>query len=90
MKHPYTVVWSQWALGRLTELWLENPAIRSEITVSVNQIDAALSSSAHLIGQPAPTSARLRFVVIPPVAVLYLISDEDRQAKIVAVKLWDD
>lgn len=66
------------------------PAIRNEITVAVNRIDAAVSSSAHILGQPAPTSARLRFVVIPPVALLYRVSDEDRQVKIVAVKLWDD
>ena len=46
----FTVVWSRSAKARLAELWLDNPAIRREITEAADQIDRALAHAPEMIG----------------------------------------
>jgi hypothetical protein len=65
----FTVVWSRSTRRRLAELWLDNPAIRREITEAADQIDRALARVPTTIG--IPVSQRSRLVVHPPLSVLY-------------------
>jgi hypothetical protein len=88
MKPGYTVVWSRSARKRLAELWLENPAVRQEIADAANEIDAALANHPEAIGIATPGRARL--VTRPPLTALFLIFDDDRQVRVIYVKLWDD
>jgi hypothetical protein len=84
----FTVVWSRSAKARLAELWLDNPAIRREITEAADQIDRALAQAPESIG--TSVSPRSRLAVHPPLAVLFWISQSDRQVRVIYVKFWDE
>ena len=88
MRRQYTVSWSPSAERRLAELWVENPLIKQEITRAADEIDAALAHEPNEIG--IPTSARARLVCRPPLSVLFLTREPDRQVRVIFVKLWDD
>jgi len=84
----FTVVWSRSAKTRLAELWLDNPAIRREITEAADQVDRALAQAPETVG--ISVSARSRLVVHPPLSVLFWISANDRQVRVIYVRFWDD
>jgi len=84
----FTVVWSRSSQRRLAELWLDNPSIRQEITDAADQIDRALAHSPESIG--ISVSTRSRLVVHPPLSVLYWISHDDRQVRVIFVRHWTD
>ena len=84
----YTVIWSDSAKARLAELWLDNPAIRAEITEAADHIDRALARSPETVGIMA--SLRARLAVQPPLAFLFLPFEEDRQVRVIYVKIWYD
>jgi hypothetical protein len=84
----YTVVWSRSAKARLAELWLDNPAIRTEITQAADQIDRGLARAPETIG--VSVSARARLAVHPPLSFLFLTSPSDRQVRVIYVKFWDE
>jgi len=84
----FTVVWSRSAVRRLAELWLYNPAVRQEITEAADEIDRALAHAPETIG--LQVSPRSRLVVHPPLSILFWISESDRQARVIYVKLWYD
>jgi hypothetical protein len=90
MKRRFTVVWSSSARARLAELWLDNPAVRHEITEAVNALDAALSKTPANIGVPAAPGAHARLVVNPPISLTYVVRYDDREVRITGVKFWDD
>jgi hypothetical protein len=84
----FTVIWSRSAKRRLAELWLDNPAIRPEITEAADQLDRALARVPSTIG--IPVSPRSRLVVHPPLSALYWISEGDMQVRVIYVSFWDD
>jgi hypothetical protein len=84
----YTVAWSESAKARLAELWLENPAIREEITEAADHIDRTLARAPETVGIMA--SPRARLAVQPPLAFLFLTFAEDRQVRVIYVKIWYD
>jgi hypothetical protein len=84
----YTVVWSPSARRRLAELWLDNPAVRQEIADAADEVDRALAHEPTSVG--ISTSGRARLVVRPPISVLFLVLDDDRQVRVIYVKLWDE
>jgi hypothetical protein len=84
----FTVVWSRSAMARLAGLWLDNPAIRREITEAADQIDRALAQAPESIGMSV--SSRSRLAVHPPLSVLFWVSESDRQVRVIYVKFWDD
>jgi len=88
MKPRFTVVWSASARKRLAELWLDNPAIRQEITDAANEFDAGLAHHPESIGVATPGRARL--VTRPPLTALFLVFEDDRTVRVIYVKLWDD
>jgi hypothetical protein len=84
----FTVVWSRSAKTRLAEFWLDNPAIRREITAAADPLDRALAQAPEMVG--ISVSERSRLVVHPPLSVLFWISAKDRQVRVIYVKFWDD
>jgi hypothetical protein len=84
----YTVVWSRSAKTQLAELWLNNPAIREEITKAADQIDRTLAQAPESLG--IVVSPRARLVVHPPLSALFLVFENDRQVRVIYVKFWDD
>jgi hypothetical protein len=88
MTPRYTVVWDGFAQRKLAELWLNNPAIRRDVTNAVNEIDGLLSQSPATLGIPA--LGRGRIVVRPPVSVLFLLREDDRQVRVLDIKFWDE
>jgi len=84
----FTVVWSRSSQRRLAELWLDNPAIRPEITEAADQIDRALANVPATIG--ISVSSRSRLVVPPPLSVLYWISERDMQVRVIHLSFWDE
>ena len=84
----YTVVWSRAALQRLAELWVDNPAVRQDITKASDEIEAELAKRPLAIGESISPLARL--VVRPPIAVLYRVVDDDRQVRVIHLKFWDE
>lgn len=83
----YTVVWNPATKDRLAELWLINRAIRKEITAAVNRIDCELANVPGSVGTKFGESTR--FVVLPPIAILFRIDAPNRQVQVMEVKLWD-
>jgi hypothetical protein len=90
MKHRYTVVWDSAAQQRLARLWLENPRIRREITESIDEIDAMLAETPDSLGIAAAQGTNGRIVVRPPVSLLFFVYENDRQVRVVGLKLWDE
>jgi len=86
--HRYTVVWTESAEARLAALWNENPRIRQEIADAADLIDATLAETPYAVGKAS--SERARYVVSDPLAVLYVVYDDDRQVHVIFVKIWYD
>lgn len=84
----FTVTWSPAAQKQLAELWLDNPKIRQEVTAASDQIDLTLAVVPEDVG--VPISPRSRFVVRPPLAVLYLLFKDDLRVRVIYVKHWFD
>jgi hypothetical protein len=87
MKRRFTVVWDAPALKRLAAMWNENPAIRGEIAEASDRIDATLKLEPESVGVPRGHS---RYVVLPPLAILFRVIEEDGQVRILYVKHWYD
>lgn len=87
MKRRFTVVWDANAEKRLIRLWTENPGIRQEISEASDRIESALSVAPDSIGEP---TGRSRYVVQPPLAILFRIVEADKQVRILYVKHWYD
>jgi hypothetical protein len=84
----FTVVWSPAALRRLAELWVDNVAVRQEISDATDEIEAALADRPTSVGEPVTPIARL--VVRPPVAILFRVVELDRQVRVIHIKFWDE
>lgn len=90
MKRRYTVVWSPAAEDRLAALWLDNLAVRGEITDAVNEVDSSLAHAPEAVGVPVGPGSPLRYVVRPPITILFRIHEADQQVRIHAIKFWDE
>ena len=84
--HRYTVVWTESAEARLADLWNENPRIRQEIADASDLVEQTLAETPYALGRA--TSDRARYVVVDPLAVLYVPYEEDRQIHVIFVKIW--
>lgn len=87
MKRRFTVTWDPQALKRLAEMWNENPAIRTEIAEACDRIDSTLGFEPESAGVARD---RARYVVLPPLAILFRVVAEDAQVRILYVKHWFD
>lgn len=81
----YTVVWHQDARDELARLWMESRDRRA-VELAANAIDRELTLEASRMGTPAPDN--LRQLSMPPLHVLFAVSEPDRMVRIldVAVK----
>jgi hypothetical protein len=84
----YTVVWSRSAKAKLANFWLENPAIRQEISDAADLVDRALGKAPQSIG--IRVSERAQLAVHPPLSFLFLTSPLDRQVRVIYLKFWYD
>ncbi len=70
----YTVVWIPSALNELADLWNHAPG-RQEITDAADAIDAILRADPYAASESREGNLRILFV--PPLAVLFDVSDPD-------------
>jgi len=84
----YTVSWSPLARKWLAEIWLDNSRSRQDITDSSDQIERALALQPRTLG--TEFSPDVRFVALPPLLVLFRISEADRHVRVIHVQFWDD
>lgn len=80
----YTVIWHQSALEELTRLWLAARDRRS-ITTAADSIDGQLSRDANVKGVLVEDG--LRELSVPPLCVLFSVSEPDRMVKVLTVHL---
>lgn len=78
----YTVVWHNDARDQLAELWV-NASDRQSVTLAANAIDRHLANAAESKG--IGVEGDLRQVVIPPLRLLFSVSEADRMVKILDV-----
>ena len=75
----YTVVWHQEALDELARLWIEAPDRRA-VTFAASAIDRHLVVDASEKGAAVPDN--LRQLTIPPLRVLFAVSEPDRIVRV--------
>jgi len=77
----FTVTWHQQALDELTEAWTASGK-RQAVADSVNRIDRALRVD------PAAKGVDFygdRLLIVSPLAVVYIVRDQDRTVEILSV-----
>jgi hypothetical protein len=79
----YTVTWLEGAQNQLAELWLE-AADRIAVTDAANRSDRALAGDPQDKG--SPVSEGLRSLVVPPLYVLFSVSEPDRLVEVASVR----
>jgi plasmid stabilization system protein ParE len=82
----FTVIWTDGALNELTQIWLDagpGPG-REAVTAASNAVDEYLAVDPQTRGRP--TEEGLRELDIPPLSVLFTVSEEDRTARVVIVR----
>jgi plasmid stabilization system protein ParE len=79
----FTVTWLRGAQNHLADLWTGS-ADRSAVARAADAIDAELAVDAHLKG--APVSEGLRTLHIPPLHVLFSVSEPDRTVEVASVR----
>jgi hypothetical protein len=79
----YTVVWSTEATDQLTSIWLD-AADRPSVTAAANAIDGQLTNDPQSKG--TDLSEGLRVLEVPPLHVLFAVTEPDRSVKVVLVR----
>lgn len=78
----YTVVWHHQAHDELAQLWIDAEN-RAAVTLAASMIDRHLVTDASAKGTAAPDN--LRQLAIPPLRVLFAVSEPDRLVRILCV-----
>ncbi|MEO8496875.1 MAG: hypothetical protein ABI614_17530 [Planctomycetota bacterium] len=78
----YTVVWHNDALTQLAAIWIIAPN-REAITLAAKAIDRHLADDAPTKG--IAVEGDLRLVTVPPLRLLYAVSEADRMVRILDV-----
>jgi len=81
----YTVVWHQGAHDELARLWLDAPD-RNAVRQAADAVDRELGTDAA--GKGAPVSEDLRRLIVPPLRVLFSVSEADRMVRVLGVARW--
>lgn len=84
----YTVSWSPSARRKLAQMWLDNPLSRQQISEASDRIESALAKRPHAVG--IAVSALSRLVALPPLAILFTVSEEDRHVRVIHVQFWEE
>jgi hypothetical protein len=80
----YTVTWLDEAQAELAQIWVAAKD-RQSVTDAANSIDKQLCYDAENKGQPL--SEGLRTLYIPPLHVLFAVSDSDRLVEVSSVRI---
>jgi hypothetical protein len=80
----YMVMWTQRCQNELAQIWMDSLR-REEIAAAANEIDALLVEDADQKGEPA--SKRSRELAVPPLQVLFTVSEPDRRVTVTRVRL---
>ena len=78
----YTVVWVQSVEDELVELWLAAND-RTDITTATHAVDQELGLDAGLKGEDLAEG--LRSLNIPPLRIIFTVSENDRLVEVVRV-----
>jgi hypothetical protein len=78
----FTVVNAPVADQQLAELWVE-ATDRQSVADAFNRIESSLKNNAHLQGRLHPNGWRV--MIVPPLAVAFRVSEEDRLVTIISV-----
>ena len=78
----YTVVWVQSVEDELVELWLAAND-RNDITAATHAVDKELGLDAGLKGEDLAEG--LRSLNIPPLRIIFTVSEDDRLVEVVRV-----
>jgi len=78
----YTVVNAPVADEQLADIWL-NAMHRQDVADAFNSIESSLKRDAHLQGREHPNGWRV--LIVPPLAVTFRVSVEDRLVRILSV-----
>lgn len=78
----YTVVWVQSVEDELVEIWLAAND-RNDISAATHAVDQQLGLDAGLKGEDLAEG--LRSMNIPPLRIIFTVSDEDRLVEVVRV-----
>jgi hypothetical protein len=79
----YTVAWHNDALDELTSLWMASTDRRS--IAAADAIDSELAQDAGLAG--VTVGDDLRELLLPPLRVLFSVSEPDRLVKVMTIAL---
>ena len=80
----YTVVWYPFPESELLRLWLA-ASDKQAVTKAANEIDRQLVIDPDTVGSIVRN--QLRELTVPPLRVLYLVSEPDRMVKVLALAL---
>jgi hypothetical protein len=81
----YTVTWSRSAQNDLAELWTES-ADRALIAETADAIDAILKRDPYRFSESR--SGNSRVMLMPPLAVAFDVSEDDRLVSVWSVWRW--
>ena len=79
----YTVIWQADALDDLADIWLES-SNRDRIVSVAESIDLELAVDPFW--KSREMSEGLMELVLPPLRILFVINEEDRQVKVYRIK----
>jgi len=79
----YTVTWKQSAADQLAEIWM-SVSDRRAVTAAADSLDAALRADPCRHGESRGGTSRL--VIVPPLAVVYDVSEADRLVEILSAR----
>ena len=75
----WTATWLKSARNHLADLWTQAPD-RQAVTDAANFIDRTLRDDPYQFSQAR--GGKKRIMIVPPLAVLYDVSDDDRMATV--------
>ncbi len=79
----YTVIWATDALNQLAQLWMD-AVYDPTINAAANAIDRELARDPETKG--SSLSEGMRFLEIPPLHVLFTVTELDRMVRVVLVR----
>ncbi len=80
----FTIVWLKGVQRDLAELWMDH-FDRSAVAAAANNIDLALAYDPSTQG--GELREGLRFLIVPPLRVLYSVNEGDRMVEVVRIRL---
>jgi hypothetical protein len=80
----YTVVWRKDADDDLAQAWMD-AANREDVTSAADQVDIQLKNDPTSKGEELHEG--LRRLKIPPLSVIFLVEEMDRQVAVVSIRL---